>query len=136
MSKYTKPAVDLIRFVLPLMALAGAGFGFLSAQPTVSLLGIVLGAVCGVALSWVLASFVPSRRTGILASTALFAVAGVLIAGPAGIVGGLIVGFVLAGCPTGFSPAATAPERRSMPHRVRCSGTTPSSSSAARSSFS
>jgi putative spermidine/putrescine transport system permease protein len=96
MSKYTKPAVDLVRFVLPLMALAGAALGFLVGTANgVSLLGAILGAVCGVALSWVLASFVPSRRTGILASTALFAVAGVLIAGPAGIVGGLIVGFVL-----------------------------------------
>ncbi|MCY0154856.1 hypothetical protein OEG86_24515 [Hoeflea alexandrii] len=96
MSKYTKPAVDLVRFVLPLMALASAAMGFLVGTANgVSLLGAILGVICGVVLAWVLASFVPSTRTGILAATALFAIAGLMIAGPAGIVGGVIVGFVL-----------------------------------------
>ena len=96
MSKYTKPAVDLVRFVLPLMALAGALMGFLvgTANGT-SLLGTVLGAVCGTALAWVLSSFIPSKRTGILAATVIFALGGLAIAGGAGIVGGVIVGFVL-----------------------------------------
>jgi len=96
MSKYTKPAVDLVRFVLPLMALAGALMGFLVGTANgASLLGTVLGAVCGAALAWVLSSFIPSKRTGILAATVIFALGGLLIAGAAGIVGGVIVGFVL-----------------------------------------
>ena len=46
MSKYTKPAVDLVRFVLPLMALAGAAMGFLVGTANgVSLLGAILGVI-------------------------------------------------------------------------------------------
>jgi len=96
MSKSTKPEVDLIRFVLPLMALAGAAFGFLVGTANGSpLIGTVIGAICGVALAWVLATYVPSKRTGIVATTVLFAIVGLLLAGTGGIVGGLIVGFVL-----------------------------------------
>jgi len=96
MSKFKKPKVDLIRFVLPLMALAGAVFGFLVGTANGSpLVGTVTGAVCGVALAWVLATFIPSKRTGIAGATALFAIVGLLMAGTGGIIGGLVVGFVL-----------------------------------------
>jgi putative spermidine/putrescine transport system permease protein len=96
MRNSTKPQVDLIRFVLPLMALAGAGFGFLVGTANgSSFLGVVIGAVCGVALAWLLVTFVPSKRTGIAASTVLFALAGVILGGTGGVVGGLVVGFVL-----------------------------------------
>ena len=96
MSKFKKPAVDLIRFVLPIMALAGAGFGFLVGTANGSaILGVVIGATCGVALAWLLVTFVPSKRTGIAASAVLFAIVGLLLAGTGGVVGGIIVGFVL-----------------------------------------
>jgi len=96
MSKFTKPAVDFTRFVLPLMALAGALFGFLVGTANdSSFIGVVIGAVCGVALAWGLTSFVPSKRTGIAAATVLFAIVGMIIAGTGGVVGGLVVGFVL-----------------------------------------
>lgn len=96
MSKYTKPAVDLTRFVFPLMALAGAVFGFLvGTANNASFIGVVIGAVCGVALAWGLISFVPSKRIGIAAATVLFAIVGLMIAGTGGVVGGLVVGFVL-----------------------------------------
>jgi len=96
MSKYTKPAVDLTRFVFPLMALAGAVFGFLvGTANNASFIGVVIGAVCGVALAWGLISFVPSKRTGIAAATVIFAIVGMMIAGTGGVVGGVVVGFVL-----------------------------------------
>ncbi|AKH98974.1 ABC-type spermidine/putrescine transport system, permease component II [Hoeflea sp. IMCC20628] len=96
MRKSTKPEVDLIRFVLPIMALAGAGFGFLVGTANGSpLAGTAIGAICSAALAWVLATFVPLKRTGIAATTVLFAIVGLLLAGTGGIVGGLIVGFVL-----------------------------------------
>jgi len=96
MRKSTKPKVDLIRFVLPIMALAGAGFGFLVGTANGSpLVGTVIGAICSAALAWLLATFVPLKRTGIAATTVLFAIVGLLLAGTGGIVGGLIVGFVL-----------------------------------------
>jgi len=96
MSKFKKPAVDLIRFVLPIMALAGAGFGFLVGTANGSaILGVVIGATCGVALAWLLVTFVPSKRPGIAASAVLFAIVGLLLAGTGGVVGGIIVGFVL-----------------------------------------
>jgi putative spermidine/putrescine transport system permease protein len=96
MRKFKKPAVDLIRFVLPIMALAGAGFGFLVGTTNgLPLAGTAIGAVCGVALAWVLATYVPSKRTGIAAATVLFAIVGLLLAGTGGVVGGLVVGFVL-----------------------------------------
>lgn len=96
MSKYTKPAVDFTHFVLPLMALAGAGFGFLVGTANdASFTGVVIGAVCGVALAWGLVSFVPSKRIGIAAATVIFAIVGMMIAGTGGVVGGLVVGFVL-----------------------------------------
>lgn len=96
MRKFKKPKVDLIRFVLPIMAIAGAGFGFLVGTANGSpLAGTAIGAVCGVALAWVLATFVPSRRAGITAATILFAVVGLLLAGTGGVIGGLMVGFVL-----------------------------------------
>jgi putative spermidine/putrescine transport system permease protein len=78
------------------MALAGAGFGFLVGTAKGSpLAGTAIGAVCGLALAWVLPTYVPSKRTGIAAATVLFAIAGLLLAGTGGIVGGLVVGFVL-----------------------------------------
>jgi len=96
MRKFKKPEVDLIRFVLPLMALAGAVFGFLVGTANGSpLAGTATGAICSVALAWVLATYVPSKRTGVAATTVLFGIAGLLIAGTGGVVGGLIVGFVL-----------------------------------------
>ena len=96
MSKFTKPAVDFTRFVLPLMALAGAIFGFLVGTANdSSFIGVVIGAICGVALAWGLTSFIPSKRTGIAVATVLFAIVGMIIAGTGGVVGGLVVGFVL-----------------------------------------
>ncbi|EDQ32566.1 ABC-type spermidine/putrescine transport system, permease component II [Hoeflea phototrophica DFL-43] len=96
MRNSTKPEVDLIRFVLPLMAVAGAFFGFLVGTANgSSLLGIVIGAVCGVALGWLLTSFVPSKRTGIGAASVIFGIAGLIFAGTSGVVGGLVIGFVL-----------------------------------------
>ncbi|OCW59076.1 polyamine ABC transporter permease [Hoeflea olei] len=96
MRKFKKPAVDLIRFVLPLMALAGAGFGFLVGTANdAPFIGLLLGALCGAVLSLVLAKFVPSPRAGIAAATVLFALAGFALAGTGGLIGGAVIGFVL-----------------------------------------
>lgn len=96
MRKFKKPAVDLVRFVLPLMALAGAGFGFLVGTANGSpLLGIVIGTISSAALAWVLVKFVPSKRGGMAVATVLFAICGLMLAGTGGVIGGVVVGFVL-----------------------------------------
>jgi len=96
MSKSKKPEVDLIRFVLPIMAFAGAIFGFLVGTAKGSPLpGTAIGAIVGMALAWVLATYVPSKRAGIASTTALFAIVGLPLAGAGGFVGGLMIGFVL-----------------------------------------
>ena len=96
MSKSKKPEVDLIRFVLPIMAFAGAIFGFLVGTAKGSPLpGTAIGAIVGMALAWVLATYVPSKRAGIASATALFAIVGLPLAGAGGFVGGLMIGFVL-----------------------------------------
>ncbi|MGB8623289.1 MAG: ABC transporter permease [Paracoccaceae bacterium] len=90
------PKPSLPGFVLPLVALLGALFGFLAgkanAQPV---LGVLAGAVVGVVLAFVLVSFVPQRKTGRLVATILFALIGLLLAGFAGLLGGAIIGFVM-----------------------------------------
>mgnify|MGYP000038292646 CR=1 FL=1 len=90
------PKPDLMRFVLPLVALAGAFFGAVAGTANdAPLPGIIGGAVVGAALAYVLAKFLPDRRNATLASAVLFAVIGVIFASVSGLVGGALIGAVM-----------------------------------------
>ncbi len=86
---------DLMRFTLPVTALAGGAFGFvLGSSFGSATLGILAGLVVGAVTAFVLQSFLP-RQQGRLAAAIVFAIAGFLIAGAKGAAGGLIAGLVL-----------------------------------------
>ncbi|MGC9371543.1 MAG: ABC transporter permease [Paracoccaceae bacterium] len=90
------PKPDLIRFVLPLVALAGAFFGAIAGTANdAPLPGILGGAVVGAALAYGLAKFVPDRRNATLASAVLFGVIGLIFASVSGLVGGALIGAVM-----------------------------------------
>ena len=92
-SVHTAP---LTSFVMPLVSAMGAVLGFLVGTANGNgLIGLAGGVVIGAALAWALVSFVPMHRTGTWATAAVFAVAGLLLAGVSGLVGGAVVGFLL-----------------------------------------
>jgi len=86
----------LTSFVLPLVAVLGAVFGFLVGTANGSgLMGLGAGAIFGTVLAFVLVSFVPQHRTGTWATAALCAVLGLVLAGVSGLVGGVLMGFAM-----------------------------------------
>ncbi|MCU9847299.1 ABC transporter permease subunit [Defluviimonas sp. WL0024] len=107
------PTPSLTGFTLPLMAAAGLGFGYIvgtaNGQP---LIGAVAGAVLSAALGYVLASFVPDRRTGRLGTAAVAGIAGFAMAGTSGLVAGAIIGLILSWFAYWLS---TGDYRRSVP---------------------
>ena len=90
------PGVDLIRFVVPLVSLAGAltGLWLGVANGTVAA-GVVSGGVIGGALGWALPALAPSRLVGRAAAALLLGLAGLALAGIPGLGGGLILGLVV-----------------------------------------
>ena len=90
-----KPGVDLLRFVVPAVALAGALFGlWLGVANGTPVAGVIAGGVIGAALGWALPTLAPSRLAGRAAVAVLLGLAGLLLAGIAGLAGGLILGLV------------------------------------------
>lgn len=87
------PGVDLLRFVVPLVSLAGAltGLWLGVANGTVAA-GVVSGGVIGGALGWALPALAPSRRVGRAAAALLLGLAGLALAGIPGFGGGVILG--------------------------------------------
>ena len=90
------PGVDLIRFVVPLMSVAGAltGLWLGVANGTVAA-GVVSGGVIGGALGWALPALAPSRLVGRAAAALLLGLAGLALAGIPGLGGGVILGLAI-----------------------------------------
>ena len=89
------PGTDAVRFVVPILALAGAVLGLLwGIAGGHILVGVLAGAVVGGALGWALPTLAPSRRAGRLAAVVVLGGAGFLLAGVPGLVGGLLLGLV------------------------------------------
>ena len=89
------PGMDVIRFVVPAVALAGAVLGlWLGIANSQIIVGILAGAVAGGLMGWSLPTLAPSRRVGRLAAAVVLGVAGFVLAGVAGLVGGLVLGLV------------------------------------------
>ncbi|WP_172292762.1 ABC transporter permease [Pseudoruegeria sp. HB172150] len=83
-------------FTLPLSAVVGALFGLLvGIANEVSLIGLFVGAVFGAALSYMLVTFVPKKNVGKGAAALICAVAGLVVAGFAGLVAGAIIGWIM-----------------------------------------
>ena len=90
------PGVDLIRFVVPLVSLAGALTGlWLGVASGMAAAGVVSGGVIGGALGWALPALAPSRLVGRAAAALLLGLAGLALAGIPGLGGGLILGLVV-----------------------------------------
>jgi len=86
---------DLMRFTLPVTAAVGGFFGLILGTSYGSpVLGILAGLVVGAATACILATLLP-RSQGRLAAAAVFAIAGLLVAGMKGAAGGLILGLVI-----------------------------------------
>lgn len=91
-----KGTPDIIRFVLPVVAVLGAIFGFIVGNIMGSpVIGLVIGAVLGGALGIVLNQFVPNYALGRLATAGIAAAAGYAAGGFGGFVGGLIIGLIM-----------------------------------------
>ena len=89
------PGVDLLRFVVPVVALAGALFGlWLGVANGTAVAGVIAGGAIGAVLGWALPTLAPSRLAGRGAAVVLLGVAGLVLAGIAGLAGGLILGLV------------------------------------------
>ncbi len=89
------PGVDLLRFVVPVVALAGALFGlWLGVANGTAVAGVIAGGAIGAVLGWALPTLAPSRFAGRGAAVVLLGVAGLVLAGIAGLAGGLILGLV------------------------------------------
>lgn len=87
---------SLAGFTLPLMGLAGALLGYIVGTAKGNpLIGVIAGAVVCAALGYVLASFVPQRRLGRLGTAVVMGLVGFLMAGLAGLLSGVILGFIL-----------------------------------------
>ncbi len=86
---------DLMRFTVPMTALAGGFFGLiLGTSYGSSFMGVLAGLVVGALTAWILVSFLP-ERLGRTAAIIAYLVAGFLIAGVKGMAGGLILGIVI-----------------------------------------
>ena len=116
MTKFT-----LTPLPLPLTALAGAVFGFLTGNAMGhGIIGLIIGAAYGAVLAYWLLRLAPSRRMGRWGAVLLTGAVGALLAGFGGLAGGLIVGACLGwiaywlgsgdyrkGVPTYATPAQT-----------------------------
>jgi putative spermidine/putrescine transport system permease protein len=90
------PKPSLVAFTLPLMAGAGALLGYVVGTAKGSpFIGVIVGALVCAALGFVLASFVPQRRLGRLGSAVVLGLVGLMMAGFAGLLVGVILGFIL-----------------------------------------
>ena len=85
---------DLQRFTMPMVAVLGAMFGFVTGNIYNSpWIGLVLGALIGVGIAAVLARFIPVKRWKKIWSTAgVFALLGLLFGGAGGLFGGFVIG--------------------------------------------
>ncbi|MDO6460955.1 ABC transporter permease [Granulosicoccaceae sp. 1_MG-2023] len=88
---------DLYRFTMPIVAVMGALFGFVTGKIFDSpVLGLILGALIGAGLSVVLARFARTKRWKIIGASGLvFALTGLLAGGVGGLFGGLVTGLAL-----------------------------------------
>ncbi len=93
------PTPTLLGFTMPVTAALGAVFGLIAGQATGigGLTGIILGAIAGALIAYVLVSFLP-YKTGRWAAIAVVGVIGVLIGGPMGLIVGVSAGAILGWC--------------------------------------
>ena len=89
------PGVDLLRFVVPVVALAGALLGlWLGVANGTAIAGVIAGGAIGAVLGWALPTLAPSRLAGRATAAVLLGLAGLVLTGVAGLAGGLILGLV------------------------------------------
>lgn len=93
------PTPTLTGFTLPLTAALGGFFGLLAGQATGygALLGIVIGAIAGAAIAYVLVTML-SYKTGRWATIGAVGVVGLLTGGAIGLIVGLCAGAILGWC--------------------------------------
>ena len=89
------PGVDLLRFVVPVVALAGALLGlWLGVANGTAIAGAIAGGAIGAVLGWALPTLAPSRLAGRATAAVLLGLAGLALTGVAGLAGGLILGLL------------------------------------------
>ena len=93
------PTPSLFGFTMPVTGALGAFFGLLAGQATSdgAGLGIVIGAIVGAAMAYVLAKFLP-YKTGRWAAIGVVGAVGLVTGGAIGLVVGLCAGAILGWC--------------------------------------